>query len=37
MRHYASLGMRVLANDHTVLTRGSPALVLAGVTDLSVP
>ena len=37
LRHYASLGMRVLANDHTVLTRDGGALVLAGVTDLSVP
>jgi uncharacterized protein len=37
MRHYASLGMRVLANDHTVLTRDGGSLVLAGVTDLSAP
>jgi uncharacterized protein len=37
MRHYASLGMRVLANDHVVLTRDERALVLAGVTDLSAP
>jgi predicted MPP superfamily phosphohydrolase len=35
MRHYASLGMRVLANDHAVLSRGGGELVLAGVTDLS--
>jgi uncharacterized protein len=35
MRHYASLGMRVLSNDHTVLTRNGGSLVLAGVTDLS--
>jgi predicted MPP superfamily phosphohydrolase len=35
MRHYASLGMRVLANDHAVLKRGDGELVLAGVTDLS--
>jgi predicted MPP superfamily phosphohydrolase len=35
MRHYASLGMRVLANDHTVLTRNGGSLVLAGVPDLS--
>jgi len=37
MRHYASLGMRVLANDHTVLTRDGGSLVLAGLTDLSAP
>ena len=35
MRHYASLGMGVLANDHTVLTRDGGSLVLAGLTDLS--
>jgi predicted MPP superfamily phosphohydrolase len=37
MRQYASMGMQVLANDHTVLTRDGGALVLAGVTDLSAP
>jgi uncharacterized protein len=37
MRHYASLGMRVLSNDHTVLTRDGGSLVLAGLTDLSAP
>jgi predicted MPP superfamily phosphohydrolase len=37
MRHYTSLGMRVLSNDHTVLTRDGGSLVLAGVTDLSAP
>jgi uncharacterized protein len=37
MRHYASMGMHVLANDHTVLTRDGRSLVLAGLTDLSVP
>ena len=35
MRHYADLGLAVLANRHTVLGRGDDALVLAGVTDLS--
>ena len=35
MRHYAELGLAVLANRHTVLGRGSEALILAGVTDLS--
>ena len=35
MGQYASMGMQVLANDHTVLTRAGGALVLAGVTDLS--
>ena len=37
MRHFAGLGMRVLENQHAVLTRGGDALVLAGVTDLSAP
>jgi uncharacterized protein len=37
MRHYASLGMHVLSNDHTVLARDGGSLVLAGVTDLSAP
>jgi uncharacterized protein len=37
MRHYAGLGMRVLSNDHTLLTRDGGSLVLAGVTDLSAP
>ena len=37
MRHDAELGMRVLANRHTVLRRGDAALVLAGVTDRSAP
>ncbi len=37
MRHYASLGMRVLSNDHTVLTRKGGSLVLAGLTGLSAP
>jgi predicted MPP superfamily phosphohydrolase len=35
MRQYASMGMQVLANDHTVLTRDGGSLLLAGVTDLS--
>jgi predicted MPP superfamily phosphohydrolase len=35
MEHLASLGMRVLANAHAVLTRGTNQLVLAGVTDPS--
>lgn len=35
MRRYAELGMRELANRHTVLKRGDDELVLAGVTDLS--
>ncbi|MFC4171322.1 metallophosphoesterase [Microvirga sp. GCM10011540] len=37
MRQYASMGMQVLANDHTVLTCDGGSLVLAGVTDLSAP
>jgi predicted MPP superfamily phosphohydrolase len=35
MPHLASLGMRVLANAHTVIARGGAELVLAGVTDPS--
>jgi uncharacterized protein len=35
MSHYASLGMRVLENDHVVLERNGGKLVFAGVTDLS--
>jgi predicted MPP superfamily phosphohydrolase len=35
MQHYASLGMHVLANAHTVVRRAGGALVLAGVTDRS--
>lgn len=35
MRHYAGLGLAVLANRHTVLRRGDESLVLAGVIDLS--
>lgn len=35
MRHLAGLGLRPLANGHTVLRRGADRLVLAGVTDLS--
>jgi uncharacterized protein len=37
MRHLADLGVRVLANAHTVLRRDDSALVLAGVTDRSAP
>jgi predicted MPP superfamily phosphohydrolase len=37
IRHYADMGLRVLANDHVVLKRGGGELVLAGVTDLSAP
>jgi uncharacterized protein len=37
MRHLAGLGLRMLPNAHTLLTRGNARLVLAGVTDLSAP
>lgn len=37
MRHLATLGMRMLPNAHTVVTKGTGRLVLAGVTDLSAP
>lgn len=35
MNLLAGMGMRVLANEHTVLRRGDASIVLAGVTDLS--
>ncbi len=35
MEHLAALGMRVLANAHSVIARGADKLVLAGVTDPS--
>lgn len=35
MDHFASLGMGILANAHTVIARDDQALVLAGVTDKS--
>ncbi len=34
-RHLEGLGLRFLANAHTVLRRGGQALVLAGVNDLA--
>ncbi|RXD03794.1 metallophosphoesterase [Sphingomonas sp. UV9] len=37
MRHLAGLGIRMLPNAHTVLTRDDARLVIAGVTDLSAP
>ncbi|KQN30775.1 metallophosphoesterase [Sphingomonas sp. Leaf34] len=37
MRHLQALGIRMLPNAHTLLTRGDARLVLAGVTDLSAP
>ncbi len=37
MRHFAGMGMHILANAHAVVTRGGDALVLAGVTDRSAP
>ncbi|QRE74310.1 metallophosphoesterase [Methylobacterium aquaticum] len=37
MRHLAGLGLTMLPNAHTVLTRGEARLVLAGVTDASAP
>jgi len=37
MDHFQSMGMRPLANSHTVLTRDGAQLVLAGVTDFSAP
>ena len=37
MRHLAGLGIRMLANAHTVLRRADEALVVAGVPDRSAP
>ena len=37
MRHLAGLGLRMLPNAHTLLSRGDSRLVLAGVTDVSAP
>lgn len=37
MQHLCALGLRMLPNAHTVLTKGVGRLVLAGVTDLSAP
>ncbi len=37
MEHFASLGMRTIANGHAVISREGQQLVLAGVTDLSAP
>ncbi len=37
MRHLGGMGIRMLANGHTVLRREGGALVLAGVTDRSAP
>ena len=33
MQHFASLGIRILANDHVVIERSDGALIVAGVTD----
>ncbi len=35
MQHFADMGIRILANAHTVVSRGDGALVVAGVTDRS--
>lgn len=37
MRHFAGMGLNILANAHTVLRRDGGALILAGVTDRSAP
>ena len=37
MLHLAGMGLKMLPNAHTVLSRGDARLVLAGVTDLSAP
>ena len=35
MAHFASLGMRILENEHAIVTRDGGAITIAGVTDLS--
>ncbi len=37
MRHFAGMGMHLLANAHAILERDGARLVLAGVTDASAP
>ena len=37
MQHFVSLGMRPLANAHTLIERDGACLVVAGVTDVSAP
>jgi predicted MPP superfamily phosphohydrolase len=37
MEHFVSLGMRPLANSHTLIERGGARITLAGVTDLTAP
>jgi predicted MPP superfamily phosphohydrolase len=37
MRHFAEMGMRILANGHAVLRRQGDSLVVAGVTDRTAP
>lgn len=35
IEHHASLGMRMLTNEHAVIERGTDRIVIAGVTDLA--
>ncbi|MBB3590510.1 hypothetical protein FHX08_000854 [Rhizobium sp. BK529] len=35
IEHNASLGMRMLTNEHAVIARGADRIVIAGVTDLA--
>ncbi|CAN5368649.1 metallophosphoesterase [soil metagenome] len=37
MRHFASMGMHLLANRHAVLEREGGRILLAGVTDVTAP
>jgi predicted MPP superfamily phosphohydrolase len=37
MRHFASMGMNLLANRHAVLEREGGRILLAGVTDVTAP
>ncbi len=37
MRHFASMGMHLLANEHVILERDHGHILLAGVTDVTAP
>lgn len=37
MQHFVSLGMKPLANSHTLIQRDGAQFILAGVTDLTAP
>lgn len=37
MRHFADMGMHILANDHAIIARAGAGLIVAGVTDVTAP